>query len=317
MDKRELLRATLQGEKTERIPCGFWHHFSEVNKYGSASVKAHLDFYQKTDSDMLKIMNEHMYVLDRKVTSIEDWKLVRQQKFEDTPYVDFMDECKMIKKEMPSDVPLLATLHGVLVSAYHATEKPGGFVNPNNKITTDLKKDPHSVGKGLQTIADTLVVLVEKLASIGIDGIYYAALGGEDYRFTQEFFEKYVKPFDAYVIDAIRSSGMLSFMHICKDKVMLPAYQGINADVFNWAVNDCKYSLSDGRMIFPGKTLLGGFDDRSGVLVDGSKMEIIKEGDAIIQEIGREKFIFGADCTLPETVETWRINTVHDLAAKY
>jgi len=317
MDKRELLQATLQGEKTDRVPCGFWHHFPEESRYGVASVKAHLDFFQRTDADMLKIMNEHMYVLNREVSKTEDWKLVRQQKFEETPYADFIDECTMIKKAMPSDVPLLATLHGVLVSAYHATEMPGGFSNPNNKITTDLKKDPDSVGKGLQTIANTLVSLIEKLAALGIDGIYYAALGGEEYRFTQDFFEKYVKPFDAYVIEAIHSFGMTSIMHICKDKVMLPAYQGIDADVFNWAVNDCKYSLSDGRTLFPGKTLLGGFDDRSGVLVDGSEIEIIKEGDAIIKETGREKFIFGSDCTLPETVEAWRINTVHSLAGKY
>lgn len=314
MNKRELLQATLQGEETDRVPCGFWHHFAEANKYGSASTQAHFDFYKRTDVDMLKIMNEHTYVLDREITKADDWKLVRQQKFEDTPYGDFIDECVMIKKGMPSDVPLLATLHGVLVSAFHATEVPGGFSNPNNKITTDLKNDPDSVGKGLQTIADTLVVLVEKLAKLGIDGIYYASLGGEEYRFSQVFFEQYVKPFDAYVIDAIRNAGMISFMHICKDKVMLPAYKGIDADVFNWAVNDCTYSLADGRALFPGKTLLGGYDDRSGVLVDGTEQQIVAKGKAIIKEVGREKFIFGADCTLPETVEAWRINTVHTLA---
>lgn len=316
MNKKELLQATLQGEKTDRVPCGFWHHFNEKDHFGAASVQAHLDFYKRTDVDMLKVMNEHMFRPDREVTTIEDWTKIRQQTFEDTPYVNYIDECVMLKKAMPSDVPLLATVHGVLVSAFHTTEKPGGFSNPNNNITRDLKEDPITTGKGLQVIADTLVSLVEKLAEIGIDGVYYAALGGEEERFEQQFFEKYVKPFDAYVIDAIRAKGLISVMHICKERVMLPAYKGIDADVFNWAVNACDYSLADGREIFPGKTLLGGYDDRSGILVEGTKEEIIAEGDAIIKSAGRDKFIFGADCTLPETIETWRINTVHALAGK-
>lgn len=314
MNKRELLQATLQGKQTDRVPCGFWHHFDEADKHGTASVKAHLDFYKRTDGDMLKIMNEHPYVIDRQIDNAIDWRDVRQQKFEDTPYGEFIDECVMIKKEMPSDVPVLATLHGVFASAYHATGKPGDFSNPNNKLTSDFKKDPDSIGKGLQTIADTLVVLVEKLAKIGIDGIYYAALGGEEHRFSQEFFEQHLKPFDAYVIDAVRSAGMISLMHICMAKVRLPAYKGINADVFNWAVNDSVYSLAEGRSLFPGKTLLGGYDDRSGVLVDGTEQQIIAQGKDIIKEVGRKKFIFGADCTLPETVESWRINAVRKLA---
>lgn len=317
VDKRELLLATLQGEKTDRVPCGFWFHFPEEKMHGEASVKAHLEYYESIDADMLKIMNEHLYELDREVANAKEWRNVTPLKIENTPYVDFIAECKMIKEQMPSDVPLLATIHGVFVSAYHSREEPNYFSNPDNLITLELKEDPESVSKGLYAIADTLLALIEELATVGIDGIYYAALGAEEYRFDRDLFEKYVIPLDKYVIDGIRNAGMLSFLHICKDQVMLPAYQGIDADVVNWAVHECKYPLSTGRDLFPGKTLLGGFDDRSGVLVDGTEQDIAKKADAIIQEVGREKFIFGADCTLPDTAETWRIKAVHEIAKKY
>jgi uroporphyrinogen decarboxylase len=314
MDKRELLFAALAGETTGRVPCGFWHHFPKDRKFAEPSVRAHKEYFESTDADILKVMNEHMYVLDREISGAEDWRKVRRQKFEDTPYVGFIEEFKAIRKEIPSEVPMFATLHGVLVSGYHATEKPGDFSDPNNKISSHLKEDLESVCTGLRTIAETLVELVARLKQAGADGIYYAALGGERYRFTQKVLEKYVIPLDSYVIDSIHSMGLLSVLHICKDQVMLPSYGSINADIVNWAVHDCEYSLADGRIIFPDRTLLGGFDDRSGILVEGTADQIAAEAKKILSEAGRKKFIFGADCTLPDDIEPWRINVVHSCA---
>lgn len=315
MDKRELLQATLAGESTDRVLCGFWHHFPPEDKYGAASVRAHKTFYDATDADILKVMNEHLYRLDREVSCATDWRKVRQQKFEDTPYVEFIEEFKAIRKEIPSDVPLFATLHGVLVSGYHATEELGHFMNPGNRISCQLREDPESVCTGLWTVADTLVELSNRLRQAGVDGIYYAALGGERYRFTPELFEKYVVHLDAYVIEAIRSMGLLSVLHICKDQVRVPSYRTVDADIINWAVHDCDYSLADGREIFPDKTLLGGFDDRSGILVEGSKRDIQAEAERMLAEVGRRRFIYGADCTLPEDIEPWRIVAVQEVAA--
>jgi uroporphyrinogen decarboxylase len=316
MDKRELLCAAIAGETTGRIPCGFWHHFTGDCKFGDASVKAHKEYFESTDADIFKVMNEHIYKLDREISAPEDWRKVRRQKFEDTPYVDFIEEFKAIRKEIPAEVPLFATVHGVLVSGYHATEEAGNFSNPDNKVSSHLKEDPEPVCAGLRTIAETLADLAVHLKDAGAEGIYYAALGGERYRFTKDILEKYVIPLDSYVIDAIHDTGLLSILHICKDKVRLPSYGSINADIVNWAVHECEYSLADGRDIFPGKTLLGGFDDRSGILVEGTEEQIAAEAERIIAGAGRKRFIFGADCTLPDDIEPWRINVVHACAAK-
>jgi uroporphyrinogen decarboxylase len=314
MDKRELLAATIAGEATGRVPCGFWNLFPDDCKFGDSSIRVHKEYFEATGVDVFKVMNEHMYRLDREIFHAEDWRKVRRQKFGDTPYVGFIEEFKAIRKEIPSEVPMFATLHGVLVSGYHATEDPGDFSNPNNKVSSHLKEDPESVCAGLRTIAETLVELAVRLKQAGVDGIYYAALGGERYRFTRNTLEKSVIPLDSYVIDAIRDAGLLSILHICKDKVQLPSYGSVNADIVNWAVHECEYSLAEGRKIFPGKTLLGGFDDRSGILVEGTADQIAAEAEKILSGAGRERFIFGADCTLPDDIAPWRIKAVHDRA---
>ncbi len=317
MDRRELLGATLKGEDTERIPCGFWHHFPEHQKFGNASVQAHVDFFNAIDADMIKAMNEHMYQLDRQIEKPEDWKSISSQTFKQSPYPAFLDEVISIKRALPADVPIIATIHGVLVSAYHATETPGNFSNPNNLVSRHLKADPECVAVGLQTIADTLIGVCEELKKCGVDGIYYAALGGESYRFTPQVLSSYVVPFDQQVIQAINDLNLISILHICKDQVQLPAYAGIPADIVNWAIHDCQYSLKDGRSLFPQATLLGGFDDRSGVLLEGSISEIETEVDSIVSEAGKKKLLLGADCTLPDDVETWRLCAVRNRAKLY
>jgi uroporphyrinogen decarboxylase len=316
MNKRELLLAALGGDTVDRVPCGFWHHFSADCFFGEASVRAHREYFESTGVDVFKVMNEYRYKPDREISRAEDWRKIRRQVFGDTPYVDFIEEFKAIRREIPPEVPLFATVHGVFVSGYHGIKDEADFSDPNNRISCHMREDPESVYKGLWTIAETLTDLAARLKEAGADGIYYAALGGERYRFTQDILEKYVIPLDSHVIDSIRDAGLLSILHICKDQVRLPSYGKINADIVNWAVHDCEYTLAAGRDIFPGKTLLGGFDDRSGVLVEGSADEIAGEAENILSRAGRERFIFGADCTLPDGIEPWRIRAVIDRAAK-
>ncbi len=314
MDRRERLHATLRGESIDGVLCGFWHHFSSDNWTGRAAVEAHLDYYQKVKPDILKVMNEHFYRMEKPISNISDWKDLKALPWERTGYEEYLTEFRMLRAELPQDLPLFATVHGVLVSAYHATEEPGYFANPDNLVSRHLREDPETVATALKSVVKTLCELSTKLVEAGADGIFYAALGGEAHRFEQSLFEKYVRPLDAAVVDHINEQGAISILHICKGGTNIPMYSPINADVINWAIHESDYTLADGRRLFPGKTLLGGFDDRSGVLVDGPTEEIARTAAEIVAEVGRERFIIGADCTLPENIEVSHLRAVMDAA---
>ena len=221
MDRKELLQATLAGENTDRVCCGFWYHFDEEHKFGKKSFEAHMQFCESINPDILKVMNEHTFIIKEKINEPEDWKKVTRLPFEDTGYEDYLEEFKALKKALPKDLPLFVTIHGVLVSAYHATEGVGNFKNVENMVSRHLRQDPDAVDHGLKIIAQTLTELSEKLIDAGADGIFYAALGGEEYRFSEDLFLNHVKPFDKMVIDGIKAHGGMSILHICKDKIRL------------------------------------------------------------------------------------------------
>src|SRR5690606_38411844 len=97
-------------------------------------------------------------------------------------------------------------------------------------------------------------------------------------------------------------------LHICKDNVNLNRYSDYDPDVVNWAVHDGNLSLQEGKALFPNSTILGGLDDRSGVLVSGTDEEIEQAVFAILDQVGSHKLFLGADCTLPTDIAYERIH---------
>lgn len=69
-----------------------------------------------------------------------------------------------------------------------------------------------------------------------------------------------------------------------------------------------KIPLFGGAAIFPDKAILGGLDDRSGVLVDGTKEQIQNEVNQILHMMDGRRFLLGADCTLPTEIAYDRIH---------
>ncbi|PID56724.1 hypothetical protein CSB45_09760 [candidate division KSB3 bacterium] len=308
MDKKERVRAAIWGKDVDYVPAGFWFHFPEDQFFGTEAVKAHLEFYQQSDVDLLKIMNEHLYELDVKIEKASDWLKVRPMSLQSPFYQNELDIVKRILDRIGDEVYTLITVHGVYASAFHSfRDLADKDFSRNNMLETHIMDNPKAVLQGLQTVAESLTAFAEECCRIGIDGIYYAALGGERYRsFAGELFEQVIKPNDLAVLNALKKEKGELFVHICKDHIDFEPYVDYPGDVFNWAIYDNELSLEQGRTLFR-KAILGGLDDRSGVMVDGTKEEIQETVKNIIHRFGKKGFLLGADCTLPTDIPIEKI----------
>lgn len=61
MTPREFVKSVFNGENdnSKRVPSSFSLHFPQEDKFGERAVKAHLDFFNQTDTEINKIMNEN------------------------------------------------------------------------------------------------------------------------------------------------------------------------------------------------------------------------------------------------------------------
>ena len=313
MNKHERIRAALKGDDVDGVPSGFWLHFPQESHTGPAAIQAHLDFYRETDVDLLKVMNEHPYRISH-VTSHDDWASWKPLPVKGTYLQQQVDLVKAVADRLSGEVPILATIHGTFISTFHASKLPEETIFTHNLATEHLRENPEAVRLGLEAISDSLIELALACLEAGADGIYYGAQGGEAHRFSEQTFLDYVKPFDLKVLNALRDKTDMLIVHVCKDKTQIPLYADYPGDAFNWATHDGDYPLLAGRELFGKSTLLGGLDDRSGVMVDGDAAQIAAAVTDIVSTVGRRSLILGSDCTLPTDIEYGRIRTAVEAA---
>ena len=291
MNKIERVRAALKGEEVDRVPASFWFHFPDSQKHGKAMVKAHLDYFDATGIDFLKVMNEHHYEANVDIKTASDWRKVRPAPTGAAFYQAQLDEIKQISDQIGGEALIVTTIFNPYSSANHASGK---------LVTPHLKENPQAVTQGLAAIAESLAAFSEACIEAGASGIYFAAQGGEEERFTKEQFLNYIKPHDLTVLNAVKDSGEFHLLHICRERVRLPLYADYPSHAVNWAVTKNSLSLVEGRKLFR-RTVIGGINDR-GVIVSGPPDNIQATVRQIITETGTTGFMLGADCTLPTDI---------------
>ena len=311
MTRRERIFRLIEGEEIDRTPAGFWIHFPKGDEHGIAAVNAHMDFMKQTDTDILKIMNENiLYDGSSKIMCTNDIKKFKGFGKHDCIMKDQMEIISRICDQAAGEYPILATIHGLLASAFHETGFAGNFTSMGYCLALFCRECPKEMKQVFETIAETLMEFVDCSLEAGADGIFYAALGGEKHYFTDEEYEEFVLPYELKVYQYIQSKTKFDVLHICKSGIDFERYVPLKPTIVNWGVHINQLTLKEGAMLFPDSIILGGFPDRHGVLVDGNSQDIDQATREILKEMKGYRFILGADCTLPTEISYKKIKQI-------
>lgn len=318
MTKADRVRAALKKQPVDHVPASFSIHFPKAVAHGDAAIKAHLDFYHETDVDILKVMNENLFPSIGEMNSPSDWnKLPAYDRH--APFIQREMELLKALRQAEPDAYLMLTVHGICASTIHPLEARYGYEPVRELFVRQMRSDKDPLLEARTRIADALVELVQTARDIGCDGIYYAALGAEDYYYSDEEFAEAVAPYDITVLKAIRETGQDVFLHMCKDHLNMNRFRDYVpfCKAANWGVYEVPFSLQQGKSLFPDAASMGGLANRSGVLVNGTEEEIRSEVHKVLQDFGAQGFILGADCTLPTDIELWRVKAAVEAAREF
>ena len=159
---------------------------------------------------------------------------------------------------------------------------------------------------------------------LGVDGFYASTQGGESGRFQDvSIFSKYIKPIDLAIWEVIKNTCPFNILHICDyhlpydDLTPFLDYPGsvVNCPI---QVGGKPISSKDVSVMF-NRPYMGGFD-RQGILVTGNP-EQVRNASIVLLHNAPERFILGADCTVPSNTR-WdnlkiAIDTAHRFALHY
>jgi uroporphyrinogen decarboxylase len=136
----------------------------------------------------------------------------------------------------------------------------------------------------------------------GVDGFYHSTQGGETHRLADRtLFDTFVRPYDLAVMKEAERSCIFNILHVCD-------YVGEYDDLTRFQdypghLVSCPLKVG-GRPLPPAEAyrvfkrpVMGGLD-RHGAIATGPEAQIRAEVDAALREVP-ERFILGADCTVP------------------
>jgi uroporphyrinogen decarboxylase len=311
LNKRELVLSLLDGSKIpEYIPAAFFLHFDPAYHQGQTAIDKHLEYFRYTGMDFVKIQYEHSFPHLPWIQRPEDWgKMPLYKKdFFETPLQVVEGLVKAVKKE----ALVITTLYSPFMCA--------GQVTSGKAITDHIQENPAKVKNGMEVITESLMTFVKGCIDLGVDGFYHSTQGGEAHRFADvKLFDECVKPYDLALMNFINQSCIFNILHVCD-------YNGVYRDLtpfldYPGHIVNCGLQLEEKR-ISPkevshsfGRPYMGGLN-RKGTIATGSKEDIRKVVLDVLQD-APERFILGADCTVPSEIDWDNLRIAIDTAHEY
>jgi uroporphyrinogen decarboxylase len=311
MNKRDVVLSLLdENTETPYIPAGFFIHFDPAFHRGQASIDKHLEYFHYTGMDFVKIQYENRFPLRPEIETPTDWAKMPCYGLEF--YADQISIAKGLVEAAGKDALVLMTLYSPFMCAGHSVGK--------DKLVEHLKENPDQTQKGIEIIAESMLIFVRGCIGVGIDGFYHSTQGGETHRFEgSPIFDDCIRPYDLALMEEIEQKCKFNILHVCDYEgsyTDLTPFLDYPGHVVNANPNMGKEILS-GQEIAEmfGRPFMGGMD-RHGVIVAGSRAEIREEVNAVCQQ-APSNFILGADCTLPSDIDWENIKTAIDTAHQY
>lgn len=298
MNKRELVLSLLDKNKEQNyIPAGFFIHFDEECHHGQAAIDKHMEYYRYTGMDFLKIQFENVFPPMPDIKKPGDWEALPFLKKDF--YENQLNIVEGLVKEGKSDALVIVTLY----SPFMMTQ----FITQSLTLMMDhMKENPEKVKKGMEIITDSLMIFVKECIRLGVDGFYASTEGYESFRSPGlDIFSQCIRPFDLALMEEADKSCIFNILHICD---IIGEYDDL-APFLDYPGHVINFSHKLGSKEISGREISKIFDrpfmggmERTGVISSGTSDEIRKEVQEILAQ-KPDKFILGADCTLPGEVD--------------
>lgn len=311
MNKRDAVLSLLdKDQKPDYVPAAFFLHFDPIYHCGQKAVDKHLEYFHYTDMDFVKIQYEQVFPHIPEIQRPEDW--ARMPFYQLDFYQEQLGVVAGLVKAARSEALVISTLYSPFMCAVNTTSPA--------MLTEHIKQDPEKVKRGMQVITDSLMQYVKECIRLGLDGFYTSTQGGEKDRFADPaLFQECVKPYDLALMEEINRSCIFNILHVCDYQLPysdLSPFLGYPGQVVNTnlELTGGKISAQEVSHMF-GRPFMGGLD-RKGVITTGTKAEVQKAVEDVLRT-APERFILGADCTVPSETPWDNLRTAISTAHNY
>ena len=331
-DKIQLLKDAFDCKETFKAPVGFWHHFvlgpDQFRADRDASIRdriveGHRRYYELVNPDMMKMMNEGFMgyppIMDNPLETEADLMKIRAVG-PDHPWIT--EQVKHVQRIIDQFGGEVMTFYNVFAPLQAIRIKFDFLDMRFDKFVRLAEAWPQAFAAAGMEIQKDFVELIRQLfTQTKLDGIYYCVPNIQSPLYPEDRYRKLIMPTEIEVLNEANRYSRYNILHICgyaRHTNVLNFYRDYEAGCYNWAQHTERIPLAEGRRLFPGKCVLGGFDNNPGTLIDtGSDEALDAYVKQLIDENGYRGYIMGADCSIPNDIDDRRVRVISDAAAKY
>ena len=269
------------------------------------------------DPDVIKIMNDTLMMMPVELSFIKEAADLRKIK-------SFSMDSKFVRKSVELTKRSLECFEGSDAPIYTTAFSPSYTLrwvmrDREEDLLQFIEEDPESLVIALKSIAKSLIefnrILIKET---GVEGFYYCVNNQNNF-FEDSFFTTNVAPHEKQVLEKANELSDINILHICGYDGLsndLKLFKDFEAAAYNWDVNAEGVSLAEGKKLFGGKTVIGGFEQDQ-VIYTGTRKEVETATFDILDECGQIGTMIGAGCTLPTDIEEIRLEWVRQASIKY
>lgn len=332
LDRKQLVLDAMDNKAVERVPAGFWFHFLADEIHSNAFEQPELTeqvlageikYIEESQPDFVKIMTDGFFPYTSEsflaAKTSEDLKHLQPLPKDDKW---FTYQVAYAKK--------LTDKYGDKIATFYNLFCPGTiikFMQPNLEdgepyLASLVREDKEAVKAAFDVISDDLAELARRMITEAhVTGVYFSLQNLLGEGITREIYEEVFAPGEKKILAAANSVSDYNILHICGyagHRNDLSWYEDYEVKTINWAAVVEDVELEDGKKLFGGRAVLGGFGNSTeDVLYKGTKAEIKAETKRLLDKAGTTGVILGADCTVPRDTPREHFQWVREALEEY
>lgn len=333
MDRKELVRKVFHNEPSEKLLVAFWHHYLEDElvdglhnpEYIAQNIEGARRFKEEFDPDFVKVMTDGLFFMPFDYSAVRttaDLRELKPEKDLERYFENSVELARTIREIYGDDVLIFYNVFSPTFQINHrmAQTHPELRADMPNLFPRLIAEDAEAVEAAMERLTEATEELIGRVVRPGLmDGIYFS-VSCYNRGVEPEIYRRYVTPAEKRIIAAANRRAEDNILHICGwhgNLNDLSLFTDYDCSVINWAVHAEGVSLAEGKRMFCGKCVIGGFgNDRADLLCSGTRDEIQSYVEKIVSEAGKTGVIIGADCTTHLDTPDEHLHWVYEKAAQ-
>jgi uroporphyrinogen decarboxylase len=255
MNRFDRVTAALRGEEVDRLPYSFWYHFGLQHAPGERHAEAEIEFYKAYKPDFLKVMNDYSFPAPEGLLMIEevdDWRRLKPLKGDEEGFGEQLKALRIIAKALKDEAYFVETIFSPWTVARRLSD---------TQTLLSLKRShPELLLEVMEKISISLAAYARRAVEAGAAGIFLSLSAATSELLTYEEYEKFCRPFDLMILDAVKADTTFNILHIHGQKIFFEELLDYPVQAINWSHLYTLPTLMEGRKIYKG-CLLGGIDE--------------------------------------------------------